>query len=198
MRKKLFDYLPPVLQNVLEFRWLMTAEQERMDHFQTRIDAVFDNQFVDTAREEGIERYEAILGLYPNITDTLQERRIRIKARMNETLPFTIRRLESLLESLCGGERGRDWECELFHNEYYIRVGVGLRAKKTQADVMQMLRRILPANLLTDLYIIYNRHKYLRPYTHRQLAQYTHRALREEVLDGDANRTSAFDPAGSG
>ncbi len=198
MRKNLFDYLPPVLQNVLEFRWLMTAEQERMDHFQTRVDAVFDNQFIDTAREEGIERYEAILGLYPKTTDTLQERRIRIKTRMIETLPFTIRRLEALLESLCGSERGRDWECELFHNEYYIRVGVGLRAKNSEEDVMQMLRRILPANLLTDLYIIYNRHKYLRPYTHRQLEPYTHRILREEVFDGNGNGTSASDPTGSG
>ena len=187
MRKNLFDYLPPVLQNVLEFRWLMTAEQERMDHFQTRVDAVFDNQFIDTAREEGIERYESILGLYPKTTDTLQERRMRIKARMLETLPFTIRRLEALLESLCGSERGRDWECELFHNEYYIHIGVGIRGKNSEDEVMQMLRRVLPANLMMDLYIIYNRHKYLRPYTHRQLEPYTHRALREEVLDGNGN-----------
>lgn len=185
MRKKLFDYLPPVLQDVLEFQWIMAAGQERMDHFQTRVDAVFDNQFIDTAQEEGIKRYESILGLYPKTTDTLQERRIRIKARMNETLPFTIRRLEALLESLCGSERGRDWECELFHNEYYIRIGVGLRAKNNEDDVWQMLRRILPANLLTDLYIIYNCHEYLRPYTHRQLEPFTHRILREEVFDGD-------------
>ena len=49
MKKELFSYLPPVLQNVLEFRYLTLAEQPEFNHLLDIYEEVLDAQFVLTA-----------------------------------------------------------------------------------------------------------------------------------------------------
>ena len=97
MRKALMEYLPQVLRDTAEFQQIMSVEQESADRFFEALDSVFSNQFIDTADETGIRRYEKILNLTPKDTDRLDDRRFRIKAKINEQLPFTIRVLQRQL-----------------------------------------------------------------------------------------------------
>ena len=90
------EYLPQVLRDTAEFQQIMSVEQESADRFFEALDSVFSNQFIDTADETGIRRYEKILNLTPKDTDRLDDRRFRIKAKINEQLPFTIRVLASV------------------------------------------------------------------------------------------------------
>ena len=76
MRRNLIRYLPDILKRNLDFRILMEVQenyglQPLWDAAQT----VFDDQFITTADEYGIARYESILGLKPDKDDTLEERR---------------------------------------------------------------------------------------------------------------------------
>lgn len=179
MRKNLVDYLPPILKDVLEFRCIMGAEQQESDTFHAAIDSVLGNQFIDDADEIGIERYESIFGIVPKATDSLNDRRFRIKAKIAEQLPYTVRTLRQQLTALCG-ENG--YSLEINHDEYRIIAKVELTAKSNFDETDAMLRRVVPANIVIELMLMYNQHQTLTLYTHGQLAKLTHRQIREEVL----------------
>lgn len=75
MRKNLIRYLPEILKRNLDFRILMEVQETEVQNAWDASTAVFDNQFITTADEYGIARYEGILGLHPNKDDDLEDRR---------------------------------------------------------------------------------------------------------------------------
>lgn len=179
MRKKLQDYLPSVLLKTYEFPLLCAAEQPEFDRLNAAATAVLDAQFVTTAGERGIARYEKIFKITPMDTNTLDERRFRVLARINAQLPFSVRRLRQQLETLCGAD---GYKLELDGDRYTLTVKVALTAKRNQQAVEELLADIVPANMVCTTSLLYNQHADLTCFTHAQLALLTHFEIREEVL----------------
>ncbi len=179
MRKLLISYLPDVLKDVLEFQIMMGTGQTAANRFNKAVDDLLNDQFIDTATETGISRYESILGIVPKDTYTLDERRFTIKAKINEQRPFTLRMLKKQLEILCG-EGG--YNVELKNDEYLLIVKIELIAKNSFNDVIDMIGRVIPANMLTEITLMYNRYRKLSGFTHRELMMYRQNELRNEVL----------------
>ena len=183
VRKKLQDYLPPILLKTYEFPLLCDTEQREFDRLNTAVDEVLDAQFVSTAGERGIERYEQIFSIVPQDTDTLDERRFRVLAKINAQLPFSIRRLRQQLATLCGDD---GYKLEVNGGVYTLTVKVALTAKRNQQAVEELLADIVPANMVCTTSLLYNQHADLTRFTHAQLALLTHFEIREEVLpDGE-------------
>lgn len=183
MRKKLNEYLPSILLKTYEFPLLCDTEQREFDRLNTAVGEVLDAQFVSTAGERGIERYEQIFSIVPQDTDTLDERRFRVLAKINAQLPFSVRRLRQQLETLCGAD---GYELELDGDRYTLTVKVALTAKRNQQAVDELLADIVPANMVCTTSLLYNQHADLTCFTHAQLALLTHFEIREEVLpDGE-------------
>ena len=183
MRKKLQDYLPPILLKTYEFPLLCKTEQPEIDRLHDAADAVLDAQFLSTAGEDAIQRYEKIFGVVPQDTDTLDERRFKVLTRINTQLPFSVRRLRQQLATLCG-ENG--YKLEVGGGKYTLSVKVALTAKRNQQAVEGLLADIVPANMVCTTSLLYNQHADLTRFTHAQLALLTHFEIREEVLpDGE-------------
>ena len=183
MRKKLQDYLPPILLKTYEFPLLCDTEQPEIDRLRDAADAVLDAQFISTAGETAIARYERIFGITPMDTDTLAERRFKVLAKINAQLPFSVRRLRQQLETLCGAD---GYKLELDGDRYTLTVKVALTAKRNQQAVEELLADIVPANMVCTTSLLYNQHADLTRFTHAQLALLTHFEIREEVLpDGE-------------
>ena len=183
MRKKLQDYLPPILLKTYEFPLLCETEQPEIDRLHDAADAVLDAQFLSTAGEYAIQRYEKIFGVVPQDTDTLDERRFKVLTRINTQLPFSVRRLRQQLETLCGED---GYKLELDGDRYTLTVRVALTAKRNQQAVEELLADIVPANMVCTTSLLYNQHADLTRLTHAQLALLTHFEIREEVLpDGE-------------
>lgn len=183
MRKKLNEYLPSILLKTYEFPLLCDTEQREFDRLNTAADAVLDAQFISTAGETAIARYEKIFGITPMDTDTLAERRFKVLAKINAQLPFSVRRLRQQLETLCGAD---GYKLELDGDRYTLTVKVALTAKRNQQAVEELLADIVPANMVCTTSLLYNQHADLTRFTHAQLAALTHFAIREEVLpDGE-------------
>ena len=151
MSKPLQDYLPPVLLTTCEFPLLCQGEQPEFDALAAGVTEVLDAQFVMTVPLRGIERYEKIFGLIAKDTDTLDERRARILAKMNRSLPYTIRRLRQMLESLCGEE---GYSVDLQHNAYHMIVHMLEAVQGTQDAVYELLEGVVPANILWEINIL--------------------------------------------
>lgn len=183
MRKKLQDYLPLILLKTYEFPLLCDTEQPEIDRLRDAADAVLDAQFISTAGETAIARYEKIFGITPMDTDTLDERRFKVLTRINTQLPFSVRRLRQQLATLCGED---GYKLELDGGKYTLTVKVALTAKRNQQVVEELLADIVPANMVCTTSLLYNQHADLTRFTHAQLALLTHFEIREEVLpDGE-------------
>lgn len=183
MRKKLQDYLPSILLKTYEFPLLCDTEQPEIDRLRDAADAVLDAQFISTAGETAIARYEKIFGITPMDTDTLDERRFKVLAKINAQLPFSVRRLRQQLATLCGED---GYKLEVSGGRYTLTVKVALTAKRNQQAVEELLADIVPANMVCTTSLLYNQHADLTRFTHAQLALLTHFEIREEVLpDGE-------------
>ena len=183
MRKKLQDYMPPILLKTYEFLLLCETEQPEIDRLHDAADAVLDAQFISTAGETAIARYEKIFGITPMDTDTLAERRFKVLTRINTQLPFSVRRLRQQLATLCGED---GYKLEVSGGKYTLTVKVALTAKRNQQAVEELLADIVPANMVCTTSLLYNQHADLTRFTHAQLALLTHFEIREEVLpDGE-------------
>ena len=102
MDRKLINYLPYVVRDYAEFQGITGAEQPEFENAWAAVDDLLNNQFIKTAGNLGLSRWEKILGITPKGTDTLDDRRFRVLTRLNEELPYTLPQLRVILESLCG------------------------------------------------------------------------------------------------
>ena len=177
--RKLIDYLPPVLQQTREMQAVMEGEQPAVAGLWDAWKTVLDALFVRYANEQGLARWERMLGIRPRGTDSMEVRRVAVLARLNEQLPFTERTLRLMLDGVCGPG---GYTLEIIYREYRVFVRVYLWEKRAMDEAAALLGRVVPANMVIDLGLRYNTHRMLRPRLHRMLRGTTHRALREEVL----------------
>lgn len=184
--RRLINYLPPILRDVREYKAIMNdAEQSEVEELWKAADDVLNNQFITDATEKGVLRWERVLGIVPQATLSLNERKFTILARLNEQLPFTLKNLENLLRILCGED---GFTVQINPSGYTLIVKIALTAKKNYSDVEQMLKRIVPANLLIQLSLMYNTYEQLNLFNHQNLKVHTHYQLRNEVLtNGNEN-----------
>lgn len=177
MGKPLKDYLPPILLNCLEFNHLCNAEQPEIDDFLDGVNNVLDSQFVMTAPEMAVKRYERIFSIIPKDTETLEERRFAVLTKMNTKLPYTWTALLILLNTLCG-EDGFTAERNVITQQ--LKVLVALSSRNMLQAVVDLLEAVVPANMEIYCSLLYNQHLTLGKYTHEELAEYTHMELREK------------------
>ena len=86
--------------------------------------------------------------------------------------------LEEQLKRMCG-ENG--YKVILSADKYLLNVKLALSNENNYQDVCEMLRRVVPANMIISVRM-FNTHEILSHYTHAQLSAYTHKQVREEVL----------------
>lgn len=148
MDRKLINYLPEVLRNFREFREVFETEEPELLKVQEELLKVLNDLFIEDATERGIKRWEKILKITPKATEGLKDRKFRIISYITRKLPFTLRTLEQMLETLCGKN---NYEIELHHNDYEIEVRINLADNNNIMDVLSLLEIIVPANLIKIL-----------------------------------------------
>lgn len=173
------EYLPNVIREFKEFQSLAIVQNPEIKELWSIVENVMSDQFLNDSTENGVKRWEDILRIVPKGTDSIDLRKFRILARLNEQLPYTILTLEQQLFNLCGKD---GYEVELRNKEYILKVKVSLVAKGKLNEVDELLKRVVPANMIIDLTLMYNQHSTLKKFTHGQMKIFTHKQLRNEVL----------------
>lgn len=177
--RPLINYLPSYLRDYKELKEIFNTEQPEINSLWNLCSDAMDNQFINSSKEYGISRWEKMLGIIPKPSETLEERKFRILIYLNEQIPFTISSLNQQLTRLCGVD---GYTLELFNDEYRLKVRINLNNKNNYNAALELLERVIPANLLLDIDLLYNQYEKLKKYTHGQLRPYTHDQLRNEVL----------------
>lgn len=180
MIRRLIDYLPPVIKDVREYQAIMTdGEQAEVSALWDAADAAFNDQFINSATLNGVERWEKILGIKPKGTDILDARKFRILSRLNEQLPYTLPVLKNMLQSLCGED---GYSVEVQNELYALKVKIALVAKSNFDDVDVLLKRVVPANMIIELQLKYNTWGTLKEFTWGFLKTKTWKEIKDEVL----------------
>ena len=172
-------YLPEAVKHYREIVGITEAENPELTMLWTSADSVFLDQFIETLTDNGCKRWEKILDIKPRDTDTLQVRRFRIKARINEDLPYTWRALEKVLDTMCG--KGA-YAMTLYNEEYRLVILLELTVKKLFDEVEQSVKRMIPANLILDVRLRYNTWGQVKVLTWGDLKNRTWKDVKEEVL----------------
>lgn len=178
--RQLLDYLPHFMQEYYEMRKIMETEQVEIDNLWLEAENALADQFILEASEKGVKRWESMLEVSPKDTDTLDERKFRILTKLNQELPYTLRKLQMALTNLCGAD---GFTINLQAAEYHIEVKLAVGNHSNYSEVVNILKRMIPANLTQFVQLMYNPHNTFTNFTHAQLAAYTHEQLRNEVFD---------------
>ena len=101
---ELIEYLPEFMQQYREPVVALAAENPEFANIWNAVHHILYNHFLLTADEYGISRFEKLLGIYPNQTDTLEIRRTRVRNRWFSKIPYTVKSLREKFAELLGGE----------------------------------------------------------------------------------------------
>ena len=144
---ELKSYLPPHLQEYKEIAAALDAEDPEFTIAWSAADRILRNEFIATADESGIERFEKLLGLLPFEDDNLESRRARVQTNWFSALPYTLKMLIKKLTVLCGGD---DFKITKKFNKYTITVATHLRLYSQLLSLREVLNDMIPANMVIE------------------------------------------------
>jgi hypothetical protein len=177
----LIDYLPPYMQEYTEMREIMNAEQPEFDSLWSACERVLADQFILDATEYGVMRWESMLKITPKGTDSLDVRKFRILTRLNQELPYTMTKLKEALTTLCGAD---GFSIDLQADKYHIDVKLALGHHSSYQAVVDLLNKMIPANLTQYVKVMYNTNSMVKKlYRHMDLTAFTHNQIRSEVFE---------------
>jgi hypothetical protein len=168
------------MQRYREMREIMSAEQPEIDKMWSAFEDALNDQFIMSASENGLKRWETNVGVIPKDTDTIEERRFRVLTRLNQELPYTLVKLKETLTTLCGEDQFR---VDVQAAKYHISIKLALSSASNYQEVVNILSTIIPANMTQSVEIMFNAHSIFGRFKHSEMAAYTHNQLRSEVFD---------------
>lgn len=143
MSADIIKYMPFVLADIEEFQQITSAENPEFDRIENYQDKWLKNRFVKSADEDGIKLFEELLKLKPLKSDTLEDRRLRVLAKLNERLPYTEIKLHRMLAAICG------WDgYELTLEDLVLTVYLAMESNSQTITVFDLLNRVVPMNVL--------------------------------------------------
>jgi len=170
---KLIEHLPPRLQMVAEYRALCAAVEEELTDLRRGIEAVRRNLVISTAEDEGLSRFEQALGITGG--GSFSDRRAAILARAID-LPYSLQSVETRLRCMVG-EHGYKIE---FHGRQ-MDVLISLEAKGAYREVTDVLRAVVPSNIVLNVSVKLTTNGELAGFSHASLSNYTQEEIRNEV-----------------
>lgn len=148
-RKKLIDYLPPIMQNFTEIKQITKIEQTEVNSLDFEIGRVLDNAFIEDCDEYGIKKYEKLVGVTPTAQDTLESRKSRVLIRWNDFIPYSYRVLIRKLNIFCG-VNNYDISGDLKNYELFISTHLSIIGQTTELE--KMLDKMLPVPIVFTLF----------------------------------------------
>lgn len=144
--RKASSYVPQIYKGFTEMEDLIAVEDNILDEAENEKKNLEDNQYVLTANEYGIEQYEDMLDIIPNLAvETLQFRRDRIINRLSMTPPFTFRFLKKKLDEIIGVGK---WKAYIDFSTYTLYVESSANNQIWFEEILITMTNLKPANIV--------------------------------------------------
>ncbi len=139
----LLSYLPDFLREYKEFKEIAGSENPQFEKLWNAADSTLYNMFILSSDQYGVERFEKLLNIFPDKTDTLETRKNRILNKWQSKLPYTCKMLLYRLSILCGN----DFQIKKDFDNYRIKITTHFREYSPFAEVKKLLKEMIPANM---------------------------------------------------
>lgn len=176
----LLDLLPQIYHPIQDFQAMSNLSSEEVEELYSGVDYILDNAFINSASETTIAKWEGYLNITPNGTDTLDERKFRVLAKLNDNPPYTDRYLVNKLTELCGGTD--NFRITRDYLNYRLTIEISLNSIANTNTIAEVVASIIPANLELIVNTALARHYELEPYTHEHLGNYTQDQIRYRAV----------------
>lgn len=143
----LLSYWMPVLRQLKELKEIAKAEEPEIKYLLEACDSALSNFFIPTANEQGISRFENMLGIFPDEGTDLETRRMIVQTAWASKEVYTESWLYNKLASLCGGEVSITHHRE----DYSMDISVECGVNGVVEILISLLSDILPCNLAYKL-----------------------------------------------
>ena len=101
--ERMFSYYPYVIQQILEFQAIIQSEGFEVDFLKNDIQLLLNEAYLTTMSEERVSNWEKALGMYYASTDTLQDRRDAVIARIRGQGKLNTALINSIVNAFTGG-----------------------------------------------------------------------------------------------
>jgi len=169
------QYFPDHLKNIKEFSEMNQAFDTILAKLWKVFETEYKNEFMSMMDADACERYEGMLGIKIKASDTVDDRQRRIIGYFASDLPYTKKKLDDAIKSMCGSGY---YTLEINPAERYVTAGIAMESENMLDIVQEIIDRMVPANMVTTVKVMYNRYSMLTPYTHAALAEFTHAEIR--------------------
>lgn len=141
----LISYLPPFMADFKEISVTLEAENPEFVLVWNAADRVLQNEFIESADEYGISRFEKILNILPSTEDTLESRRARVQARWFNTIPYTMKAFLAKLVALCGDS---DFTVTKEYEKYTVTILTNLELFGQVEELGHIIESMMPCNMI--------------------------------------------------
>ncbi|AJA42542.1 xkdU-like tail protein (endogenous virus) [Clostridium phage phiCT453A] len=149
---KLIKFLPPKIAQIEEFKEIMDTETIELEIIEKGQQRILHENFIDTATEYGIRHQEKLFKIRADLSnETLEFRKLRIKNRKIDKVPFTYRFLQNKLNNLFGED---NYKLEVLNNEYVLKVEINTFDWNMFNEIVDNFRTIIPCNMILNSTLI--------------------------------------------
>lgn len=171
------NYLPEMLRNTKEFQGIAQIEDTILLQEALAKERLLQDQWILTASKEGLLRRAKMLGIAEKQGETLEALRQRVLFRWNGRCPYTYTTLLEWLDGLCG--EGNYTET-LSYPQYTLEIVLELRKKELQKEIYDVVRYMIPANMILKVLIRYNQYGSIRKISYGRLRKWSYGEIKEE------------------
>lgn len=151
MKKKLIDFLPFQIQEIDEFKSIMSSEDEELSTIEKNQLRILYENFIDSATEFGIKHLEGLYKIRSSPNESLEMRKLRLKNRKMDKMPTTVRALDQKLKILFGED---NYRTNVERNNYIYNVEINTFDWNAFNEIIDHFRCIIPCNIILKSLLI--------------------------------------------
>lgn len=143
---RLKKYLPTFISSVKEFKELDKVVSIELDEIHAKLEQIQNNQFIESANDEGLRRYEKMLDIVH--ADDLETRKFNILNKYNSTIPFTLRWLNNTLTTTLGNG---NFLLDMDYKRYTLTISIAACKEQHIETLYKDLRSKIPCNVVLTI-----------------------------------------------
>ncbi len=165
---------PEVINEMKAMQTIFNEEETCGKILEKNIECLEKDIHLNSQTERGIKRRESILGIIPQETETLQDRRVAIICKWYDKPPYTISYLRKRLDDLC-----KNYTIEINKETMVMKIRLYIEIHNQFLKIMEMIENIVPLNVIIDLDVMYNNYLRLESYPYIILSMFTYKELHD-------------------
>ncbi len=142
------NYWAAVVRKTDEFQQIALAENPEFNKLGECIRRILQDSFIHDATDYGVRRWETMLNIVPERTDTIEDRKIRILTQLNIQLPYTWRILQQMIASFVGDG---NYEMSYINDYSKLNIRIKVNSNNQYLTVLNLLKNVVPQNVVIDL-----------------------------------------------